>query len=168
MDSKRSKRPLQEQPALRSWRPGMGNGKHWNNAMELVWKAKIWAALPEIHAETANFLQDGCITAKRQTSWTSVRDESASLNSCYEAWTSVAPEQRDSWFRPFHPPEAKPSAVSRHERSFRISFYTQFLFFSCFSMPADWDKGMKVRDSQNQSQENTLCDTNGISEEMWD
>lgn len=55
MDSKRSKWPLREQPALRSWRPGMGNGKHWNNAMELVWKAKLWAALPEIHAETANF-----------------------------------------------------------------------------------------------------------------
>lgn len=55
MDSKRSKWPLQEQSALRSWRSGMGNGKHWNNAMELVWKAKLWAALPEIHAETANF-----------------------------------------------------------------------------------------------------------------
>ena len=95
-------------------------------------------------------------------------NESASLNSCCEAWTSVAPEQSDSWFRPFHPPEAKTSAVNRHAGSFRISFYTQFLFVSCFSMPADWDKGMKVRDSQNQSQENTLCDTNGISEEMWD
>lgn len=28
IDSKRSKWPLQVQPALRNWRPGMGNGKH--------------------------------------------------------------------------------------------------------------------------------------------
>ena len=72
MDSKRSKWPLREQPALRSWRPvwKMGNtGILGNTAMELVWKAKLWAALPEIHIEMASFLQDGCIMAKRQTSW---------------------------------------------------------------------------------------------------
>ena len=83
IDSKRSKWPLQVQPALRSWRPDMGNGKHWNNAMELVWKAKLWAALPEIHAETASFLQDGCITAKRQTLWKSVQEWVC------RAWTSA-------------------------------------------------------------------------------
>ena len=62
-------------------------------------------------------------------------------------------QQSDSRFRPFHLPESKTSAVGRHQGSFRIS-YTQFLFVSCISMSADWDQGMKVRDSQNQSQEN--------------
>lgn len=123
MDSKRSKWPLQEQSALRSWRSGMGNGKHWNNAMELVWKAKLWAALPEIHAETAGFLQDGCITAKRQTSCKSVQEWVC------KAWTPAIPKS-DSTFRPFHLPESKTSAMGRHEGSFRISFYTQFLFLS--------------------------------------
>lgn len=62
-------------------------------------------------------------------------------------------QQTDSRFRPFHLPESKTSAVGRHQGSFRIS-YTQFLFVSCISMSADWDQGMKVRDSQNRSQEN--------------
>ena len=169
IDSKRSKWPLQVQPALRSWRPGMGNGKHWNNAMKLVWKAKLWAALPEIHAETANF-SPRWLHYGQEADFVKVGTGMSlqSLNLCYEAWISVTPEQSDSRFKPFHPPESRTSAMSRHEGSFRISFYTQFLFVSCFSMPADWDQGMKVRDSQNRSQENTLRDTNGISEGIRD
>ena len=153
MDSKRSKWPLREQPALRSWRPvwKMGNtGILGNTAMELVWKAKLWAALPESHAETANFLQDGCITAKRQTSWKSVQERVC------KAWTPTIPKS-DSRFRPFHLPESKTSAMGRHEGSFRISFYTQFLFLSVLPCQLteirEWSKGF----SKSKPRKHLVC-----------
>lgn len=160
MDSKRSKWPLQEQSALRSWRSGMGNGKHWNNAMKLVWKAKLWAALPEIHAERANF-SPRWLHYGQEADFVKVGTGMSlqSLNSRYS--NRVTP---GSGLSICQNPKLQ---LWADEGSFRIS-YMQFLFVSCISMSADWDQGMKVRDSQNRSQENTLRDTNGISEGIRD
>lgn len=137
---------------------GGGNGKTGIMLWSYV-ESKALAACQKSTPRNSQFFQDGCITAKRGRLRESLyRNESA-------AWTPLF-QQSDSRFRPSICQKSKTSTMEDEEvlESPICSFHL-FLCISCqLTEIREWKQ-----DSQNVwSQENTLCDTNGISQGIRD